>query len=81
MGNKNYFAVYKCTLCNRLMAYGDAKEIPYDVLPDLCGRVIRNQMFKNNPVLYQAPMCLPHKCADGSCGMAYFAGFKVADKL
>lgn len=57
-----YYATYKCSLCGKLLTYGDPKEVPYDVLPSLCGRIIKNQMFMNNPALYQAPMQVPCKC-------------------
>jgi hypothetical protein len=70
-----YIAVYKCQLCGTLLTYGDPKEIPYEVLPEICAKVIQNQQFAGNPYLYQAPMQIPHKCKDGNCGMAYFAGF------
>lgn len=73
-----YYVTYKCTLCGQLMVYGGAKEVPYDSLPELCYRVVQNQMFMGNQDLYQAPMQMPHKCKDGGCGMAYFAGFKKA---
>ena len=71
-----YIATYKCPICGTLLFFGQPAEIPYDKLPELCGKVIRNQMFINNPALYQAPMHIHHKCPDGSCGLAYFAGFK-----
>lgn len=71
-----YYAAYKCPLCGATIRYGEPTEIPYDALPGLCGQVVRNQTFINNPALYTAPMQVPHKCPDGSCGLAYFAGFK-----
>ena len=71
-----YLTIYKCQLCNALVQYGDSKEIPYDELPELCAKVVKNQRFAGNPYLYQAPMQIPHNCKDDSCGMAYFAGFK-----
>lgn len=71
-----YFIVYKCALCGELVRYGESQELSYDKLPDLCNKVIRNQMFINNPALYQASMNCIHNCKNGSCGMAYFAGFE-----
>jgi hypothetical protein len=70
-----YVAVYKCQLCGALVQYGEPKEIPYEELPEICGKVIQNQLFAGNPYLYQAPMQVVHKCKDLNCGMAYFAGF------
>lgn len=70
-----YAATYKCQLCDRLIQYGEAKEIPYEELPELCAKVIKNQMFAGNQYLYHAPMQIPHKCKNGNGGMAYFAGF------
>lgn len=71
-----YKAVYKCPLCNELFSIGNSVEIPYNSLPELCAKVIRNQHFAGNPYLYQAPMHVPHQCSDGNCGLAIFAGFK-----
>lgn len=74
-----YRAAYKCPLCGSIFCTGDATEIPYDELPILLGKVIRNQKFAGNPYLYQAPMHIPHKCRDGSAGLAQFAGFSVSE--
>lgn len=73
--NSRYSAVYKCPLCGTLFRYGEPREIPYDKLPELCAMVVKNQMMLGNPYLYQAPMHVPHKCSNGNCGMAAFAGF------
>lgn len=75
---KLYVAFYKCPLCGRFLKYGEPKEVPYEALPDLCAQVIKNQQFLGT-VFYQAPMHIPCKCPDGSCGMATFAGFKAVD--
>lgn len=72
-----YFAAYKCQLCGATLKYKESTQIPYDTLPELCAQVVKQQQFIGNPYLYTAPMQIPHKCKDGSCGMAYFAGFKV----
>lgn len=69
-------AVYKCPLCGRLLSNGPAREVPRDSLPELCGRVVQNQLFAGNPWLHQVPMQIPCRCPDGSCGLAQFAGFK-----
>ena len=71
-----YCAVYKCLMCGALIPYGTPYEIPYNRLPDVLAGVVKNQIFVGNPYLYQAPMQIPHKCPDGSGGMAHFAGFK-----
>lgn len=70
-----YSAIYKCCLCGQLIRYGEPHEVPYDKLPELLGRVIGNQMFAGNPALYEAAIHIPHKCRNGSAGLAYFAGF------
>lgn len=72
---KKYYAVYKCPLCGTLMATPKAIELEYDDLPKLLGKIVRNQQFAGHPVLHEAPMHLPHKCADGNAGLAQFAGF------
>ena len=71
-----YIAAYKCQICGTLVQYGEPQEIPYESLPEICGQVVRNQQFAGNPYLYKAPMQLVHKCTNGDCGMANFAGFK-----
>ena len=71
-----YFATYRCALCNSLVTYGDPQEVPYGKLPELLGRFEREQVFAGNPYLHTAPAKIPHKCKDGSAGMAYFAGFR-----
>lgn len=68
-------AAYKCPLCGSVLLYGDAKEIPYNELPTLLGMVINNQQFAGNPYLHKVPMHIPHRCPDGSAGLAAFAGF------
>ena len=70
-----YNAIYKCPLCNTLVRYGEAKEIPTEELPELIAKVVQNQMFAGNPYLYQAPMHVGHPCKNGNVGMACFAGF------
>lgn len=60
---------YKCQLCGTVHLTGEAKEAPYDKLPELCRKVIKNQ----------APMYLACKCGNGDCGIAYFAGFVRCD--
>ena len=74
-----YIPVYKCQLCNTLIQYGNPQEIPYESLPELCNRVVSNQLFAGNPYLHTALMQIPHKCENGNCGMAYFAGFMRAN--
>lgn len=71
-----YCAVYKCLLCGALIPFGNSCEIPYNRLPDVLAGVVKNQRFAGNQYLYQVPMQIPHKCPDGSGGMAHFAGFK-----
>lgn len=75
-----YYPVYKCPLCGTILRGREPIEIPYDQLPELLGKIIKNQQFAGNPYLYQAPMHVPCKCKDGSAGLAAFAGFKVASK-
>ena len=70
-----YSAIYKCSLCGQLIKYGQPHDVPYADLPKLLGKVVKNQRFAGNPYLHEAPMNIPHKCTDGSGGMAYFAGF------
>ena len=69
------FAAYKCSLCGKILKYGDTKEVPKEKLPELCAEVVKNQFWQNHPLFHKVLMQIPHECADGSCGMAYFAGF------
>lgn len=71
-----YLAVYKCPLCGTLLYTANPQEVPYDKLPELCVKIVKNQQFAGNPYLYKAEMHIPHKCSDGNCGLAVFAGFK-----
>lgn len=75
-----YYAVYKCPLCGALLRSGEAQEVPYDRLPELCGRFMLDQRFAGNPYLHTASSHVPCKCADGSCGLASFAGFKRVER-
>lgn len=75
-----YYPAYKCPLCGSLLQAGDPVEIPYDKLPEYLGVFIRNQQFAGNPYLHQVPMHIPCKCKDGSAGLAFFAGFRIASK-
>lgn len=70
-----YIALYKCQMCGQQIQYGGEAEVPYDKLPELLAAVIKQQRFIGS-VFYQAPMHIPHKCADGSGGLACFVGFK-----
>lgn len=69
-----YVAVYKCPLCEMILTAAPPAEVPYDMLPELLAAVIKQQKFMGSP-LCPAPMHIPHKCENGSAGLAYFAGF------
>lgn len=70
--------VYRCSLCGEIV-FGNVVDMADLQMADFCDKVIRNQRFVGNPCLYQAPVFLTHNCADGSCGMAYFAGIVKED--
>lgn len=70
-----YVPLYRCQMCGAVMLHGNPTEVPYDKIPELIAQVVKNQRFIGT-ALYQAPMHIPHKCADGSGGLAAFAGFK-----
>ena len=77
-----YYAVYKCPLCGTLLKTTENSiEIPYNELPTLLGKYMRNQQFIGNPYLYEAPSYIPCTCKDGSVGLAAFAGFKRVDSF
>ena len=66
---------YKCPLCGMLILSTSVREVEYNDLPSMCGKMVANQRFVGTTI-YNEPLQIPHKCKDGSCGMAYFAGFK-----
>ena len=73
-----YIGIYKCLLCGELLTTGTPVEIPYERLPELLGTAVRSQQFAGNPYLNTPLMQIPHKCPDGSAGLAWFAGFQKA---
>ena len=70
-----YITMYRCQLCGQVVPYGSPTEVPPEKLPELLAQVVKNQRFIGTS-LYIAPQHLPHKCSDGSGGMATFIGFK-----
>ena len=74
--SRMYAVIYKCSLCDRLVSTNKGFEASEDQLPEYLGKVVRNQKFLGNLFLYSVPMQIPHKCEDGSAGLAVFAGFK-----
>lgn len=75
-----YQPIYKCPLCNQLIAYGNAADVPNDMLPELLAAFVKNQQFVGHPILNHAPMHIPHKCKNGGAGLASFAGFLPKEK-
>lgn len=75
-----YRAVYKCPLCGALLTTGKPAEVSPDMLPELLGRFVKGQRFAGNPYLNQPPAQIAHKCADGSAGLAQFAGFQIVNQ-
>ena len=49
-----YSAVYKCPLCEKLIYTSDPQEVPYENLPELCAKVVKNQLFAGNVYLHKA---------------------------
>lgn len=70
-----YEVRYRCQMCGQEFRQGNPTEVPDDHIPRLLARVVTNQQFIGTP-LYQAPQYIPHKCPDGSGGLAAFIGFK-----
>lgn len=71
-----YTAVYKCSICGEMIAAGNPQEIPSDQIPVALAKVVKSHSFAGHPYINGIPMQIPHKCPDGSGGLAYFAGFK-----
>lgn len=69
-----YQAAYKCPLCGKLIV-GELTDVPEEKLPELLGKYVKSQYFSSNPYIETPPPYVPHKCADGSAGLAPFAGF------
>ena len=70
-----YQAIYKCSLCNGLMAYGDPKEMAKEQCVGVIAKVLRDQQLIGSQ-FYRSPLMLPHRCANNNIGAAYFAGLK-----
>lgn len=78
--NAKYFPSYKCPLCDELLHNNEPLDIPYTDLTMHLFRFVQHQQLAGNPYLHQVPQYIPHACKDGSVGLAFFAGFKVATK-
>lgn len=72
-----FTSIYRCLSCNALIAHGDTLEITPEQAVDYCAKMIQHQQLAGNPYLYKAPLQIPHRCKDGSVGMAYFAGMRA----
>ena len=72
-----YFAAYKCPMCSTHLMYGDPKEMKEEDLPELLAKVVKEQKLLGTG-LYRAPMHIPHRCSNGSAGLAQFIGFRKA---
>lgn len=70
-----YEVRYRCQMCGQELRQGNQAEVPYEQIPKLLARVVTNQQFIGT-ALYNAPQYIPHKCPDGSGGLAAFIGFK-----
>ena len=71
-----FFAAYKCQLCGKVVMYGDPAELPDgDTAYRLVQEFIGVQKQQGNPFVKKPPMYVPHKCKDGSSGIAIFSGF------
>ena len=77
MAVNKYRILYKCPMCNTCIKSDKDRNIDQDILPELLAKVWKNQLFAGNPYLYEAPMYIPHKCSNGSAGLAQFIGFEI----
>ena len=72
-----YYAIYKCHMCGKEFRIADS---PFKAnegdFPEIIGKIIRNQQFIGNSILYRSPMKLPHLCGNGDAGIADLIGFK-----
>lgn len=80
MANSAKRIVYRCAMCAETIEADTDVFIPGEQMKPFCETVTRNQRFVGNPFLHSAPMHLIHKCADGSCGVAYFAGIRKENR-
>ncbi len=67
-------SVYKCQLCGQLLRYGNTAEMEHEKMPEVVGKFISRYQTFAGSALSPAPMYIPHKCGNGNCGMAIFAG-------
>ncbi len=68
-----YYATYKCPLCGTILKYGNAVELPEQMLPEVLAKFVQNQQLIGT-AHYLAPMFIPHRCKDGNAGLAHFIG-------
>lgn len=75
--HKEYYAVYKCPICNAICPYGQAYAMTDEVIELIMHKAIAGLQLVGHPSLQQIPMHMMHSCRDGSKGLAVFAGFEV----
>lgn len=77
MTKENYYPVYRCPLCDRILR-AKPVQLYSDKLPEAIGMVEKAAQFSSNPYLagFTVPLHILCKCPDGSAGYAIFAGFK-----
>ena len=71
-----YRVIYKCPMCLKRFTVGNSVDLEENMVPELLGKIVRNQQMMGNPYLYKAPMYVPHKCENGDGGLAQLAGFE-----
>lgn len=62
-------------MCGALFSYGNSFKVPDEILPGLCGKMVKAQKFSTSPYLNTPPLHVVHRCGKHQCGLAYFAGF------
>lgn len=72
-----YIALYKCLMCGEMQRLRqEADGQPEDIEALLAKTMLYQDTFGTRSDLCQVKPRIPHKCKDGSQGVAHFAGFK-----
>lgn len=72
-----YIALYHCQMCGEMQRLRqEANAQPEDIVALLAKTMYLQDRLGSRSDLVQVQERIPHKCKDGSLGVAIFAGFK-----
>lgn len=71
-----FLAMYKCQLCGKTYHHSYLAGTTEEVEDLLAKTILHQEKFGFQPDIHKLPERLPHKCKDGSLGVAVFIGFE-----